>query len=664
MVEAMLRRSALLVLTLVAVLPLARADAAPGDVNRAWGTNGRVFLAEEAFDAAVGEDGSVLAVVYRRTDRGVLSGLVHVDPDGRAREVPGEEALAVDAVPGGFVVVVGSSAVRQPEVLRFDLQGAPDPTWGVDGRVVLDGLTLTIPAGAVPGPDGTLYLFGTEQIGLRAECATQASVVVRLTAAGALDTSFGSGGVVRFDLGKDTNARDAASGLAVRPDGGTVVGLLYSQNTRIGLRCMVESEEERGAVVALRPDGSADTSFGFNGILARSKGVTAVVRTAAERYAFSEGTVHGDPGARTDLVQIDRRGRPDPAFGANGTVRSATIGSLSADPAGRLYVSGTTPNFPRSARVSRFTAQGRADDAFGMCGTATTGGSQVLATGTDAGGAIVTVTERSVTRLLQGSEAPAAEVRTGLGTWVVARDGGVFTQGDALFCGSTGGMRLNQPVVGMTLPPSRNGYWFVAADGGVFSFGQSRFFGSTGSMRLNQPIVGMAATPTGNGYWLVARDGGVFSFGDARFHGSTGAIRLNQPIVGMAATPSGDGYWLVAADGGIFRFGDATFHGSAGGQRLTQPVVGMAATSTGRGYWLAARDGRVLAYGDAEDATAAERPSGGVVGIAAAPGTQGYYLATADGAVYGIGALFGGGLLPATAAPRRLAQPAAGIAGG
>ena len=52
-----------------------------------------------------------------------------------------------------------------------------------------------------------------------------------------------------------------------------------------------------------------------------------------------------------------------------------------------------------------------------------------------------------------------------------------------------------------------------AADGGVFSFGDARFRGSTGAIRLNQPIIGLAPTPTGDGYWLVARDGGVFTFG-------------------------------------------------------------------------------------------------------------------------------------------------------
>ncbi len=56
---------------------------------------------------------------------------------------------------------------------------------------------------------------------------------------------------------------------------------------------------------------------------------------------------------------------------------------------------------------------------------------------------------------------------------------------------------------------SGNGYWLVATDGGIFAFGDARFAGSTGGMRLNQPIIGMAATATGDGYWLVASDGRV-----------------------------------------------------------------------------------------------------------------------------------------------------------
>lgn len=37
------------------------------------------------------------------------------------------------------------------------------------------------------------------------------------------------------------------------------------------------------------------------------------------------------------------------------------------------------------------------------------------------------------------------------------------------------------------------GYWLVGADGGIFTYGNSRFHGSTGHIRLNQPVVGMTA---------------------------------------------------------------------------------------------------------------------------------------------------------------------------
>ncbi len=185
------------------------------------------------------------------------------------------------------------------------------------------------------------------------------------------------------------------------------------------------------------------------------------------------------------------------------------------------------------------------------------------------------------------------------GYWEVASDGGIFAFGDAGFFGSTGGLTLNKPIVGMAATPDGKGYWLVASDGGIFAFGDAPFFGSTGGLTLNKPIVGMAATPDGKGYWLVASDGGIFAFGDAGFFGSTGGLTLNKPIVAMSPTTDGQGYWLVASDGGIFAFGDAPFFGSTGGLTLNKPIVDMAATLDGGGYWLAATDGGVFSFGDA-----------------------------------------------------------------
>jgi hypothetical protein len=240
---------------------------------------------------------------------------------------------------------------------------------------------------------------------------------------------------------------------------------------------------------------------------------------------------------------------------------------------------------------------------------------------------------------LPGPPSPPPAAPSNSSYWLVASDGGIFTFGNANFYGSTGGSRLNQPIVAMASTPSKGGYWLVASDGGIFSYGDAAFHGSMGGQRLNRPIVGMASTPDGGGYWLVASDGGIFSFGDAAYFGSMGGKPLNKPIVGMASTHDGLGYWLVASDGGIFSFGDAGFHGSMGGQPLNKPIVGMASSTDGLGYWLVASDGGIFNFGDAgffgsAGGLALHKPA---VGMAPTPDGRGYWIAASDGGIFNYG---------------------------
>jgi hypothetical protein len=82
---------------------------------------------------------------------------------------------------------------------------------------------------------------------------------------------------------------------------------------------------------------------------------------------------------------------------------------------------------------------------------------------------------------------------------------------------------------------SGSGYWMVARDGGIFTFGDAGFFGSTGAMRLNAPITGMAPTVDQRGYWLSGEDGGIFTFGDAPYYGGTGVDGGPSPNVGIVS---------------------------------------------------------------------------------------------------------------------------------
>ncbi len=228
------------------------------------------------------------------------------------------------------------------------------------------------------------------------------------------------------------------------------------------------------------------------------------------------------------------------------------------------------------------------------------------------------------------------------GYWLVARDGGIFSYNRPFF-GSTGSIKLNQPIVGMATTNDENGYWMVGSDGGIFAFGDAPYVGSLPARHINvsnvvtivsdpstdgyyvigsdgsvwnfntpqlgdlpffgfhvNNIVGAALTPDDKGMYLVGADGKVYVLlGDGTFQGDASNIPLNAPIVGMAADPITGGYWLLGKDGGVFSYG-APFYGSTGSLTLNQPVIAMSPTGDGGGYWFTALDGGVFSYGDAQ----------------------------------------------------------------
>jgi hypothetical protein len=246
---------------------------------------------------------------------------------------------------------------------------------------------------------------------------------------------------------------------------------------------------------------------------------------------------------------------------------------------------------------------------------------------------------------------------SGDGYWQVARDGGVFALGGGGFLGSTGGVRLVAPIVGLASTPDHGGYWLVARDGGVFAFGNASFHGSTGGVAISAPVVAIAATRTGRGYYLAGSDGAVYTFGDAPYLGGTNSGRLRSPIVGMGVTADGGGYWLVGADGGVFNFGDAGFYGSTGNIPISSKIVGMEPSPSGHGYFLAGADGAVYAFGDARFHGSAYGAGlrAPIVSLIGDRATGGYWLIASDGGVFSFGAPFRGSVAGAP-----LVQPVVG----
>ncbi|HUP85411.1 MAG TPA: superoxide dismutase family protein [Acidimicrobiales bacterium] len=143
--------------------------------------------------------------------------------------------------------------------------------------------------------------------------------------------------------------------------------------------------------------------------------------------------------------------------------------------------------------------------------------------------------------------------------------------------GKTGdaGARKACGVVKSTSPTFAGGYWMVARDGGIFTEGSNTpFYGSEGALPLNKPIVQMAATASGMGYYLAASDGGVFTHGDAAFEGSTGSVKLNKPIVGMATELAQARGVLKDSTGAVM--GTVTFAQKADGVHVRVSATGLA----------------------------------------------------------------------------------------
>jgi uncharacterized delta-60 repeat protein len=207
--------------TATAMAPIA--IAAPGDLDPGFGLDGRVLVdfgegVAQAHAMARLPDGRIVLA-------GTMEGAVH------------DDACAI--------------AVLTPA-------GAPDDSFGTNGRVVLD----YDPGRANPcmdlqvQPDGRIVLVGSRDTG-SAE-GTRDFMVIRLLGDGSLDESFSGNGYAfaNFALpGPFVRSIDQANAVALQPDGAIVVAGRAERS--------VGGHEV--AVARFLADGTPDDSFGTNG---------------------------------------------------------------------------------------------------------------------------------------------------------------------------------------------------------------------------------------------------------------------------------------------------------------------------------------------------------------------------------------------------------------
>ena len=295
-------------------------------------------------------------------------------------------------------IVVSVVTNTAPALVRLLPDGTLDPAFGQRGRMTYDFATLTPSlqtrftlAGAVLLPGGGIEIAGTlvRVLGTSPDAlSTVASIaLVRINAAGAVDPTFGKGGVVITNLGDATTASQAL-GLALRPDGDVVVtGSLHPS-----------SGAAMPAVVAYRSDGTLDPGFANGGALIfdRSNPITSLTQIAAQAdnrvvLAGVEPVAGASPD-QTELVAIrlNPDGSPDTSFGTRGSALFSS-GSGNTDSAAGLAIapgqkivlldSGSDTTFIPVVDVIRFDPDGSPDPGFGTLGVAPVSVATTAATG-------------------------------------------------------------------------------------------------------------------------------------------------------------------------------------------------------------------------------------------------------------------------------------------
>ena len=354
---------------------LARYDAR-GTLDLTFGNGGLVTgPSGSAYDVALQADGKIVAAGSGGAGAAVVRYNVDGSLDtsfgtgGTTSTAIGGSLYAVALQPDGKIVTAGYSfnGVNSDFALvRFTASGALDPSFGAGGVVTTDfeGGSDAAYNVAVQA-DGRIVAAGGASTGSGVDFA-----LARFTASGALDTSFGDDGVVTTDFEEST---DSAYDVALQSDGQIIVA---------GYTFIASGFDF--ALARYTTSGALDTSFGTGGIATTNFGGSG---DYAEAIALqSDGKVvvvgYADDGVSSigfALARYTASGALDTSFGSGGTLTTDFDGGtdiaegVAVQPDGRIVVAGyASVESGADFALARFTASGDLDTAYGDGGTVTT----------------------------------------------------------------------------------------------------------------------------------------------------------------------------------------------------------------------------------------------------------------------------------------------------
>jgi uncharacterized delta-60 repeat protein len=239
---------------------------------------------------------------------------------------------AVAIGPGGKIIIVGYDGSANTIIARLNPDGSKDATLSHSGYVTNShaGFQIIGRKCLLVGSDGRITVAGTTASGAQ---------LARYVAAGTLDTTFGTGGKVRFSV---SGGPDAPRGLVVTADGRLLVG--------------GQLQNQSGLFFArFNAAGAADIGFGAGGhtsILHPVSDTGGVSLQGSDGGAVIATTFEDGSGvaATFEVWRINGSGAPDAAFGPWGPGLSQPLGQpgaysdcrdLAVDPTGRIILAGS-----------------------------------------------------------------------------------------------------------------------------------------------------------------------------------------------------------------------------------------------------------------------------------------------------------------------------------
>jgi uncharacterized delta-60 repeat protein len=303
--------------------------AAPGDLDLTFGPDGKVISAigssyETLYDMVVQPDGKIVSVGETWNGTKWNFGLTRHTPAGALDTTFGSggrvsvairtgtdfaEAVALQA--DGKIVVAGGSyngTNYDIAVARFTAAGVLDSTFGTGGKVITAiGSANEFAFSLVLQPDGRIVMAGFSNSG------NDRFALVRYLADGTLDSSFGTGGVVTTHFG---HGHDVANELALQADG-KLVAAGYAFN----------GTKRNFAVVRYTSAGALDTSFGTGGLvsvpLRSGRDEAYALKLLPDGRMVLAGRSFGGTYHDFGLVMLLPDGTLDTTFGGTGIVTSS-----------------------------------------------------------------------------------------------------------------------------------------------------------------------------------------------------------------------------------------------------------------------------------------------------------------------------------------------------